>query len=311
MSEQTTTGPTSSDQPESGAEVDTDPLRDAPQAVEEVLAQAESQQEELILGILTDEEIHAFGGTGAEEGPTGLFFQSLDEDQKRMAALGAMRALTSRGELDAEVDAEGDAEVRLPTPYVAAITLRKRDPHLSLRVVGFIGERWYILRHLRDDLFLREVVTSEGFHLISVVRLSDDEREVFVEQLTLPEGADSVEPPAVTLSVSQAQIEGAEVGTNSALGFLEETTLIGNLIRTPAVAGVSSSMINIQPDGGLVIGDIGRGKVDYHGETVARIRSDWDAWATAFAAALAESQTAEAGDEEAGGTPPEQAPPAT
>lgn len=277
-------------EPTATDETSTTALSQEREAIEQVLAEAQRRDDPLNLGVLTDEELFAYCSTAEEAAPQGLFFSQLSEEQQQAASLGALRALLSRGEIEGgELDAEQSGELELPTQLVAALALRRMEAQLSLQVIGSVGSTWYILRHVRGGLFLREVMTTHGFHLLSLVRLDESERETFVDGLALPEGAEEAVAPDVDVVATQAQIEGAEIGTTSAFDFLSRTVLVGNLVRVPGVEGVVTSMVNVLPEGAVVIGDVEAGRVRYRGATVATLRDEWDVWAAEVASALAEA----------------------
>lgn len=259
--------------------------KDPTAAVEAVLAEMGERSEPLNLAVITDEELFAYSESPEEAAPVGLYFGQLSEEQQQAASLGALRALTARGLVESEVGPEGAGELELPVQTVAAIALRRLEPQVSLRAVGAVGETWYLLRYVQDGVFLRETVTSHGFHLLSLVRLDDEEREAFLRQLALPGSAESAAAPDVDLTMSQAQLEGAEIGATSQMDFLGSTTVLGNLVRVPEVEGVATSMIHVLESGGVVVGEIDAGRVRYRGATVADLRSDWQSWAAALAEA--------------------------
>lgn len=255
--------------------------RDGPpaEAVAAVLDEFSSQQEPLNLCVGTDEELYAYADGQEEAGPFGLWFANLPEEQRQAASLGAMRTLAVRGELESQMNDEGAGAVELPTQTVAALALRRLDTQLSLRVVGSVGETWYMLRFVCDDVFLREAITPQGFHMLSLIRLDEAEQGLFIDRLQLPETADSTDRPDVDVTVTEAQLEAATLDLTSSLSFLEQTTIIGNLVRVPAVDGAVTSMINVLEDGTLVIGEVAGGTVHYRGATVTDLRVDWEHWA--------------------------------
>lgn len=252
--------------------------RPAADAVETVISEATAREEPLNLGVLTDEEVHMYASDPAAEGPYGVWFAGLPEEGRQAASLGAMRALTSRGEVDSSLSEDEEGDVRLPTQLVAAVVLRRLDAQLSLRVLGGAGDTWYVLRHVRDELFLREAITPQGFHFLSVVRLDDTERDVYLERYQLPSGVPAGEAPEVDVTLTEAEIHGASIGTSSQLGFLDQTAFIGNLARTAADGRTSTSMVHVLTGGGLVVAEVGRERVHYIGATSAALVSGWDEW---------------------------------
>lgn len=241
----------------------------------------------LNLGMLTDEELFAYTRDLEEAAPFGIWFSRLEENEQQAAALGAVRARAVRGEVGTdlglldvplEVDEEGAGTVSLETPVVAALTLRRNEIQLSLRVIGAIGETWYLLRPVDGDIWLREAVTSHGFHLLTLVRLDETERSVYLGRLQLPEGAEDLEAPKVKASFTEQELSDA--ASTTGLEFLQQTWLIGNLTRLDHESGEPQSrMINVLEDGHLVVGDVGGGRIGYRGVTVADLAADWDAWA--------------------------------
>lgn len=299
-----TDAPQTPDEP-TPADPTTQPVTDDPtEAVETVLAEMAGSDEPLNLAIITDEELYAYCETPEEAAPHGMFFGQLSEEQQQAASAGAMRALAARGLLESELGPDGAGELELPTATVAAVALRRLDPQVSLRVIGTVGDTWYLLRYVRDGIFLRESVTSHGFHLLSLVRLDDDERDAFLGQLALPESAETATAPDVDLAVSQAQLEGAEIGTTSKLDFLASTATLGNLIRVPDVDGITTSMIHVLESGQVIIGEIDEGRVRYRGATVEQLRTQWASWAEQVA--VLQEEAGQGRREESGtSSPPE------
>lgn len=262
-------------------------LSDGQDAVRTVVDDfASSGDPVLNLGMLTDEELFAYTRDLAEAAPFGLWFSRLDEGEQQAAALGAVRARAARGEVGAdlglldvplEADEEGSGRVALETPIVAALTLRRREIHFSLRVIGSVGETWYLLRPVEADVWLREAVTSHGFHLLSLVRLDEAERSVYLRRLQLPEDARDLDPPQVSASFTEQELSDAS-GTGR-LQFLDTTVVVGNLTFLAGDTGSTRSrMINVLGDGRLVIGDVSDGRVTYRGASVTDLEGDWDAW---------------------------------
>lgn len=240
----------------------------------------------LNLGMLTDEELYAYTRDLGDAAPFGLWFSRLDEDQQQAAALGAVRARAVRGEVGADlslvdvplqIDEEGSGTVSLETPVVAALTLRRKEIEFSMRVIGAVGETWYLLRPVEDDIWLREAVTTQGFHLLSLVRLDEAERAIYVARLQLPDGARAHTAPEVAASFTEQELSDAS-GTGG-LNFLQDTLVIGNLTRVSRESGEPEvRMINVLHDGHLVTGDVLDGRITYRGASVADLEADWDAW---------------------------------
>lgn len=258
---------------------DTTPVQEsAADAVETVLALADSETDPLNLGLLTDEEVYLYADDVAAEGPYGTWFAALPETQRQAAAVGAVRVLTSRGEIDSELSHDGAADIRLPTQLTAAVVLRRLEAQLSLRVIGALGETWYVLRHVRGELYLREGISPQGYHALSLVRLDDAERELFLERFQLPEGAESAEPSDVDITLTETQLEAASIEITQQLRFLDDTAYIGNLATTAADGTIETSMVHVLSDARIVVGDLGAGRVHYRGITPAALRERWDAW---------------------------------
>lgn len=268
------------------AETTTD-LADGAQAVRLVVDDFRTSGDAVLnLGMLTDEELYAYTRDLEQAAPFGLWFSRLEEDQQQAAALGAVRARAVRGEVGAdlglvdvplEVDADGSGTVSLETPVVAALTLRRLEIEFSMRVMGAVGETWYLLRPVGDDIWLREAVTTQGFHLLSLVRLDERERDVYLGRLQLPEGAADQEAPTVAASFTEQELSDAS--GSGGLNFLRDTTLVGNLTRVSRETGEPvARMINVLQDGRLIAGDVAGGRVSYRGVTVADVESDWDEW---------------------------------
>lgn len=268
------------------AETTTD-LADGAEAVRLVVDDFRTSGDAVLnLGMLTDEELYAYTRDLEQAAPFGLWFSRLEEDQQQAAALGAVRARAVRGVVGAdlglvdvplEVDADGSGTVSLETPVVAALTLRRLEIEFSMRVMGAVGETWYLLRPVGDDIWLREAVTTQGFHLLSLVRLDERERDVYLGRLQLPEGAADQEAPTVAASFTEQELSDAS--GSGGLNFLRDTTLVGNLTRVSHETGEPvARMINVLQDGRLIVGDVAGGRVSYRGVTVADVESDWDEW---------------------------------
>lgn len=268
-----------------------EPLFDDPAgAMDYAIEQALSIDEALPLAVITDEELYAYCNSPEEAAPEGAYFHSLSQEQRQAASVSAMRVLAAHGRLGNEVDEDGAGTFELPTATVAALEMRKLAPQLSLQLRGQIGEAWYMLRHVRGELFLRETVTPHGFHAHTLVRLDEIERDVFVAQHQLPPGSDGATPPPVDRTVTLPQVDGASIGTTSALSFLEDTTLIGTLVRVPEGDGPTTTIINVQPDGAVIIGDLAGETVRYRGGTVGDLRGAWDSWVPLMQAAVDERE---------------------
>lgn len=266
-------------------------LGDADAAVRTVLEDYRTSGDEVLnLGMVTDEELYAYSHDIAEVVPLGMWFTQLDEPARQAAALGAIRARAVRGqvggdlglaEVSGELDADDNASFALETPITAAITLRRKEVHLSLRVIGAVGETWYLLRPIEGDIWLREAVSPHGFHLLSLVRLGESERAAFVGRFQLPDGAEALEAPDVSARYTEAELTAAS--ERGELRFLESVSIIGNLSRFPGAGEQSDDaevqMINVREDGRIVIGDVAAGAVSYRGATVADLETEWDAWA--------------------------------
>lgn len=284
------------------------------EAVAAVVALACADDEPTDLAVLTDEELYAYCDEPADSRPHGLWFANLSEEAQQAAALGALRSSAARDTVDVQVDTaagsdEAVGRVELDDQVVAALALRSREVRLSLRVVGSMGETWYLLRHVEHDLWCREVVTTHGFHLVSLVRLDDAEREVYLTRLQLPQGGTGAEAPAVDVHLSEAELEAAAARGGDELDFLTRTRHIGNLVRFPGPDGETESlMVHVQPDGSLVVGDIGGGSVRYRGGVRADLVADWDAWVARSATDLDGGSTEDGTTEDAGdggaGAPP-------
>lgn len=267
-------------------------LADGAEAVRLVVDDYRTSGDDVLnLGMLTDEELFAYTRDLEEAAPFGLWFGRLEEVEQQAAALGAVRARAVRGEIGAdlglaevpvEIAEDGTGTVSLETPVVAGITLRRNAIQLSLRVMGAIGETWYLLRHVEDDIWLRETVTTQGFHLLTLVRLGAEERAVYMSRLQLPDGARERTAPAVSASFTEQELSDA-AGTGG-LNFLQDTYVIGNLTTLSRESGEPRArMINVLHDGSLVAGDVGGGRVTYRGTTVADLESDWDEWVATVA----------------------------
>ncbi len=259
---------------------------DAAAAVETVLGAMTNGDGPVNLCVLTDEEIYALTEDEEVAQPFGVYFENLDDGHRQAAAGGALRVLTSRGLLDAELPDEGDPTLELSTEVAAALALRSRDAQLSLQTIGQVAQTWYILRYVRDGVFLRETVTTQGFHLMSLVRLGAQERDVFLAQLRLPEEAETAEVPELDVRLTEAELEAAQVGATSPLAFVEDTELVGNLVYVPAVEGIQSSIVHVLRSGQLVVGELTDDAVHYRGSEVAALRSWWDTWSSEVASVL-------------------------
>ena len=261
---------------------------DPAESVEHAIGLALESEQALPLAVITDEELYAYCNSPEEAAPEGAYFRTLSKEQRQVASVTAMRVLAAQGWLGNEVDEDGTGPFELPTTTVAALEMRKLSPQLSLQIRGHIGEAWYVLRHVRDDLFLRETVTPHGFHAHTLVRLDAAERDVFVAQHQLPAGSDGAAPPHVDRTVSLPQVEGASIGTTSTMSFLEDTILIGTLVRVPEGDGPTTTIINIQPDGAVILGDLNGESVRYRGGTVGDVEEIWDSWVPRMHATLRE-----------------------
>ncbi len=260
------------------------------EAVAAVVALARAGDEPVDLAVLTDEELYAYCDEPADSTPHGLWFANLTEEAQQAAALGALRSAAARDAVDVELDTTGEdavGHVVLDDQVVAALALRSREIRLSRRVVGSMGETWYLLRHVEDDLWCREVVTTHGFHLVSLVRLDAAEREVYLGRFQLPDGAAQAAAPDVDVLLTEAELGAAARRDGEELAFLTRTRHIGNLVRFPGPDGETESlMVHVQPEGSVVVGDIGGGAVRYRGGVGADLGTDWDGWVARSAAGL-------------------------
>lgn len=270
--------------PDQTAPLFDDPAGSVAYAIEEALAIDET----LPLAVITDEELYAYCSSAEEAAPEGAYFHELSQEQRHAASVSAMRVLAAHGRLGNQVDEDGAGTFELPTATVAALELRKRAPQLSLQLRGQFGEAWYILRHVQGELFLRESVTPQGFHTHTLVRLDEQEQEVFIAHHQLPDGAEDAAPPHVQQTVTLAQVEGASIGTTSTLDFLRDTTLIGTLVRVPEGDGPTTTIVNVQPGGGMILGDLVGEAVRYRGGSVADLREAWGSWVPRMQAAVEE-----------------------
>lgn len=151
---------------------------DAAEAVQEVLREYSDSPESSHVGSLTDEELVVCTGSLEGAQPSGQWYAGLGEHPQRVARATALRSLTSREEVLVTMHEDGGLSTRVSRRLMALLRLRLEIPLLSAQAMTRQGPAWYVLRRC-EDLWLREVVSGQGFHSYDLLRLDDDE-ELFL-----------------------------------------------------------------------------------------------------------------------------------
>lgn len=229
------------------------------------------------LGALTDEELVVFNDSPEAANPAAQWYTELDLDGQQIAQKAALRSLVARGRLVFAKPEDGGApEIILGQDILGMLQLRSEaDPVLTATRVTADEMGWAVYRWL-GDLWLRELVTEQGYHQITILEPGTVEGPTFLAWC----GGDVETSKAadVDRTLSRAQLEDAQkdlLATCSAV-----TTLVRLNPEGGDVEG-TARVININTDGSVLVGDPkGEHSIRYHGLSAADLATDFDSWRT-------------------------------
>lgn len=250
---------------------------EAAQAVEEVLAEYAKSSDTSHLGSLTDEELVVLmGGIEAVE-PVGQWYPGLGEHPQRVSRATALRSLTSREEVIVTQDAEGDLSARVSRRLMALLRMRFEPVGLSAQSMTRQGPSWYVLRRV-GDLWLREVVTAQGFHAFDLVRLDEDEELFFRGILglldhTTASSVDGLHQPG-----------GGAPAPGEVMAFLARQRNVTQLALVPPGpdAEPEALVVVVDEQGGTTVGSVEGDGLVYSGAAPQDVLERYRAWRGAW-----------------------------
>ncbi|QBF45642.1 hypothetical protein [Janibacter limosus] len=254
-------------------------LADSPtarEAVDRVLAELEATQEPFLqLVTLTDEELVALSDDPEDATPFGEWYSGLTVEQQELAQTAALRTQTANDRfLLTREDEEADA-VPLVSPEVLAVLRLKRTGTMTLNATRVMQDDIAWLIHRRaGDVWLRELVTRQGYHSFALLKPETDEAETTLAWA-------GVRPDAPAADDVRAAVALDEVTDPTKLPFLEQTTAMTTFVRLhPEGSGTEGDilMTHVRNDGSVFVGGRDGARVRYSGISAGDLAEDFRAW---------------------------------
>lgn len=244
---------------------------EAAAAAVRVLTAFEQQEGHAQLVGMTDEELVAYVGDPQQCQPFGEWYPTLTDEQKQFAQTVALRVLTTRDQF-ALVGTEAEAGYVLPDTTSAVLHLRRTEPALTAHRQTSDGPAWWLLRHVRDGSWLRELTTPQGYRTFALCRLDDSLRDEFHTWMHVPQDA-------VAADVDTT-VDAAALSSGQGLDFLEGNTSV-TTVAEAAPGDASDGRVRVVHvlDGATFTGVPAQDSITYAGTGRAELLAAWDAWA--------------------------------